>query len=129
MANGEKIYFDKEGITITNVFIKTKNDTLHTSTIQHIEERFSLSAKVWYPILIVAGMVVFFMAVGRNDLNFGFLIFSALMVIGGTTNIVNGKRLIAKTEGKPVVIVKDKPWWVIREIRQALEGAIFAKNN
>lgn len=45
MSTEYRIYFDRDGVTITNHSIKTERHTFPVQAIHHIEERLSLSAR------------------------------------------------------------------------------------
>jgi len=128
MAIEDRIYFDRDGVTITNHSIKTERHTFPVQTIHHIEERLSLSARTWYPILMVMGVVSFLAVIEPEEFNLSRCLIPVFLMAAGAFNIAMGKQLIVQTDRGSVVVAKDKPWWVIREIRLALEQCLFVKS-
>ena len=127
MATEERIYFDRDGVRITNRSIKTGRHTIPIQVIQQIEERFSLGARTWYPIMMVLGVVLLAVFIGVEGFTVSRCIPPVVLVCGAAIGIATGKQLIVQTDGKRVIVAKDKPWWVIREIRLALEQCLFVK--
>ncbi|MBX3325212.1 MAG: hypothetical protein U0223_12035 [Nitrospira sp.] len=128
MSAEDRTYFDRDGMTITNRSIKTERHTVSTQTIHHIEERFSLGARTWYPILMVMGVVSFLAVIEREEFNLSRCLIPVFLMAAGAFNIAMGKQLIVQTDRGSVVVAKDKPWWVIREMRLALEQAMSVRN-
>ncbi|MDR4469613.1 MAG: hypothetical protein MRJ68_15185 [Nitrospira sp.] len=127
MAIEDRIYFDRDGVTITNRSIKTDRHTIAVEAIRHIEERFSLGAKTYYPILMVLGVIFLVAIIGSEGFTVSRCLPLVLAVSGAAFCIATGKQLIVQTDGGSVVVAKDKPWWVIQEIRLALEQCLFVK--
>lgn len=127
MAREERIYFNRGGVTITNRSIKTDRHTIAVEAIQHIEERFSLGARTWYPIMMVLGVVFFAVFIGVEGFTVSRCLAPVVLVSSAALGIATGKQLIVQTDGGSVVVAKDKPWWVIQEIRLALEQCLFVK--
>lgn len=128
MSAEDRTYFDRDGMTITNRSIKTERHTVSTQTIHHIEERFSLGARTWYPILMIAGVGLFAVVIGLEGFSLSRCLPPIVLVSGAVLGIATGKQLIVHRERERVVVAKDKPWWVIKEMRLALEQAMSVKH-
>ena len=127
MATEERIYFNRDGVTITNHSSKTERHSLPVQTIHHIEERFSLGAKTYHPILMVLGVIFLIAIIGSEGFTVSRCLPLVIAVSGAAFCIATGKQLIVQTDWGSVVVAKDKPWWVIQEIRLALEQCLFVK--
>lgn len=128
MSQEERTYFDRDGMMITNRSMKTDRYTLSTQTIHHIEERFSLGARTWYLILMALGVGLFAVIIGLEGFTLSRCLPPIVLVSGAALGIATGKQLIVHTERERVVVAKDKPWWVIKEMRLAFEQAMSVRN-
>lgn len=77
---------------------------------------------------MVMGVVSFLAVMEREEFNLSRCLIPVFLMAAGAFNMAMGKQLIVQTDRGSVVVAKDKPWWVIREIRLALEQCLFIKS-